>query len=199
MPFRADDFFHVAIVTPVLHFTMGGLEINDESAVLGTNGPIPGLFASGEVAGGVHGANRLGGSSLLGCVVYGRVSGGSASKYLFNKLSKGGAPGASGAGNVKVNVLPDGGVQIDVSYGGQAASAPVSKVASSSKAPSASSGGKAAAKPKKDTTREITVAEVCFVSCIKLTHYPLSRFRSTIPRKTVGLLSMVRSWIVPTS
>ncbi|RIB07915.1 hypothetical protein C2G38_2112448 [Gigaspora rosea] len=48
---------------------------------------IPGLFASGEIAGGVHGANRLGGSSLLGCVVYGRVAGDSASRYLFQNLS----------------------------------------------------------------------------------------------------------------
>lgn len=48
-----------------------------------------GLFAAGELCGGVHGANRLGGSSLLGCVVYGRVSGDSASRYLFGKLSEG--------------------------------------------------------------------------------------------------------------
>lgn len=61
-----DDTFHVALMTPVLHYTMGGLEIDPESRVLdGSGKPIPGLFASGEVAGGVHGANRLGGSSLL--------------------------------------------------------------------------------------------------------------------------------------
>jgi succinate dehydrogenase/fumarate reductase flavoprotein subunit len=79
-----NDFFHVAIMTPVLHYTMGGLEIDPESRVLDTKGkPINGLFAAGEVAGGVHGANRLGGSSLLGCVVYGRVSGDSAAAYLL--------------------------------------------------------------------------------------------------------------------
>lgn len=45
---------------------MGGLEISEKSQVLDTAGvPIPGLFACGEIAGGVHGANRLGGSSLL--------------------------------------------------------------------------------------------------------------------------------------
>lgn len=61
-----NDFFHVAIMQPVLHYTMGGLEIDDQSRVLGSNDkPIHGLFAAGEVAGGVHGANRLGGSSLL--------------------------------------------------------------------------------------------------------------------------------------
>lgn len=79
---KFDDFFHVAIMTPVLHYTMGGLQIDPESRVLDPAGkPIPGLFAAGEVAGGVHGANRLGGSSLLGCVVFGRVSGDSASAY----------------------------------------------------------------------------------------------------------------------
>ena len=64
--FSLDDFFHVAVMTPVLHYTMGGLEIDPSSRVINAQGqPIPGLFAAGEVAGGVHGANRLGGSSLL--------------------------------------------------------------------------------------------------------------------------------------
>ncbi|TFL05560.1 fumarate reductase [Pterulicium gracile] len=85
---KFDDFYHVAVMTPVLHYTMGGLEIDAESRVIDSNGkPIPGLFASGEVAGGVHGANRLGGSSLLGCVVFGRVSGDSASAYILQTAS----------------------------------------------------------------------------------------------------------------
>lgn len=84
-----NDYFHVAIMTPVLHYTMGGLEIDAESRVIGEDGkPIPGLFAAGEVAGGVHGANRLGGSSLLGCVVFGRVSGDSAAAYLLQTAGK---------------------------------------------------------------------------------------------------------------
>ena len=80
-----DDTFHVATMTPVPHYTMGGLEIDPESRVLrgDTHAPIGGLFAAGEVAGGVHGANRLGGSSLLGCVVFGRVAGDSAAAYLL--------------------------------------------------------------------------------------------------------------------
>ncbi|KAJ7209635.1 fumarate reductase [Mycena pura] len=86
---KFDDMFHVAIMTPVLHYTMGGLEIDAESRVIDTKGkPVPGLFASGEVAGGVHGANRLGGSSLLGCVVFGRVSGDSAAAYLLQSAAK---------------------------------------------------------------------------------------------------------------
>jgi flavocytochrome c len=87
VPFRMDDQFHVSLVTPVLHFCMGGLEITPDGEVLGRDGrPIPGLFAAGEVCGGVHGANRLGGSSLLGCVVFGRVAGDTASRYLFHSL-----------------------------------------------------------------------------------------------------------------
>lgn len=82
------DIFNVAVMTPVLHYTMGGLEIDPESRVIDKSGkPIPGLFAAGEVAGGVHGANRLGGSSLLGCVVFGRVSGDSAAAYLLQVAS----------------------------------------------------------------------------------------------------------------
>ena len=85
---KFDDSFHVAVMTPVLHYTMGGLEIDPESRVLDKTGkPISGLFAAGEVAGGVHGANRLGGSSLLGCVVFGRVSGDSAAAYLLQTTS----------------------------------------------------------------------------------------------------------------
>merc|ERR1711933_589868 len=67
--------FYVANITPVIHYCMGGLEIDCDSAVLGPGGKaIPGLYAAGEVAGGVHGNNRLGGNSLLDCVVFGRVA-----------------------------------------------------------------------------------------------------------------------------
>merc|ERR1712040_19107 len=67
--------YYVAIITPVIHYCMGGLEIDCDSAVLGPSGKaIPGLYAAGEVAGGVHGNNRLGGNSLLDCVVFGRVA-----------------------------------------------------------------------------------------------------------------------------
>jgi len=89
MPFEVKDTFYVAVVTPVLHYCMGGIEINPECEVLNkqTKANIKGLFGAGEICGGVHGANRLGGSSLLGCVVLGRVAGDSASKYLLNHLT----------------------------------------------------------------------------------------------------------------
>merc|ERR1711988_690821 len=76
--------FYVAIITPVIHYCMGGLEIDVNSNCLGAGGkPIPGLYAAGEVAGGVHGNNRLGGNSLLDCVVFGRVSGRHCCQYML--------------------------------------------------------------------------------------------------------------------
>jgi len=80
----ANEPFYAAFITPVIHYCMGGLEIDTDSAVVGASGKaIPGLYAAGEVAGGVHGANRLGGSSLLDCVVFGRVAGQAAAKYML--------------------------------------------------------------------------------------------------------------------
>eukprot|EP00971_Amphidinium_carterae_P275446 5465404-Amphidinium_carterae.1 len=80
----ASEPFYVAIITPVIHYCMGGLEIDEDSAVVDAKGKaIPGLYAAGEVAGGVHGNNRLGGNSLLDCVVFGRVSGKAAAKYML--------------------------------------------------------------------------------------------------------------------
>ncbi|CAE8642191.1 unnamed protein product [Polarella glacialis] len=76
--------FYVAIITPVIHYCMGGLEIDANSLVVNQSGKaIPGLYAAGEVAGGVHGNNRLGGNSLLDCVVFGRVAGQHCAKYML--------------------------------------------------------------------------------------------------------------------
>merc|ERR1712045_547157 len=78
--------FYVAIITPVIHYCMGGLEIDCDSACFGQDGNIiPGLYAAGEVAGGVHGNNRLGGNSLLDCVVFGRVAAKAACKWMFGE------------------------------------------------------------------------------------------------------------------
>ncbi|KPA74284.1 flavoprotein subunit-like protein [Leptomonas pyrrhocoris] len=76
---------YVAWIAPVVHYTMGGLHVNEYAEVLdaATQKPIPGLYCAGEAAGGVHGKNRLGGNSLLDCVVYGRVAGERATKYLL--------------------------------------------------------------------------------------------------------------------
>ncbi|PGH23944.1 hypothetical protein AJ80_02006 [Polytolypa hystricis UAMH7299] len=79
---RPDSVMYVGQVTPVVHFTMGGVTINERSEVLDMDmKQIRGLWAAGEVAGGVHGQNRLGGSSLLECVVFGRIAGDQAAKF----------------------------------------------------------------------------------------------------------------------
>jgi succinate dehydrogenase / fumarate reductase flavoprotein subunit len=69
------------LVFPTLHYQNGGIEINAESQVLSPDGAIPGLFAAGEVSGGVHGKNRLMGNSLLDTQVFGRIAGMAAAKY----------------------------------------------------------------------------------------------------------------------
>merc|ERR1719324_1992505 len=86
-PVEPTDNYHVAIVTPVIHYCMGGLEIDAYSRVVKKVGAdtvaIDGLYAAGEIAGGVHGNNRLGGNSLLDCVVFGRVAGKHAAEYVM--------------------------------------------------------------------------------------------------------------------
>ncbi|GKZ01142.1 hypothetical protein MPSEU_001065700 [Mayamaea pseudoterrestris] len=70
------ETFYVGRVTPVLHYCMGGITIDRDGNVLKGNGDsIPGLHAVGEVTGGVHGVNRLGGNSLLECTVFGTIVG----------------------------------------------------------------------------------------------------------------------------
>ena len=71
------------MVTPAVHHTMGGLRINTEAQVLNHQGNvIPGLFAAGEVTGGVHGLDRLGSCSSTDCLVMGRIAGRSVAANL---------------------------------------------------------------------------------------------------------------------
>jgi len=65
-------------VFPTVHYTMGGIKVDPETCA--TN--VPGLFAAGEVAGGLHGANRLGGNSLSDLLVFGRRAGEGASAFI---------------------------------------------------------------------------------------------------------------------
>ena len=68
--------WYVGIVTPVIHYCMGGVAISPKGEVLREDGSaIKGLFAAGEVIGGLHGKNRLGGNALSECVVFGREIG----------------------------------------------------------------------------------------------------------------------------
>lgn len=74
--------YYAIQIAPGVHHTMGGLKINPTTQVLTADGTaIPGLFAAGEVTGGVHGANRLGGNAVADFTVFGRISGTSAAAY----------------------------------------------------------------------------------------------------------------------
>ncbi len=64
-------------VAPTAHYSMGGIKIDTETC----STKIKGLYAAGEVTGGVHGSNRLGGNSLMEILVFGKIAGRSAAKY----------------------------------------------------------------------------------------------------------------------
>merc|ERR1719247_4089554 len=116
---------------------MGGLEIDVNGAVLGKTGKaIPGLYCAGEVAGGVHGNNRLGGNSLLDCVVFGRVSGKAATKYILGSDMKPvdlkSISGGGLTGEVKASKYAGGSYEDNMNdakggAGGAAAAAPAKK------------------------------------------------------------------------
>lgn len=75
--------YYAALCAPAVHHTMGGVRINPATEVLKEDGSsIPGLFAAGEVVGGVHGANRLGGNAVTDIVVFGRMAGSAAGAYV---------------------------------------------------------------------------------------------------------------------
>lgn len=78
--------FYAAKIAPGIHHTMGGVQINTNAEVLNAEGnTIAGLYAAGEVTGGVHGGNRLGGNAVTDIVVFGRIAGNSAIDYISNK------------------------------------------------------------------------------------------------------------------
>ena len=75
--------YYAVMVAPGIHHTMGGVKINTAAEVLTEAGEaIPGLYAAGEVTGGVHGANRLGGNAVCDIIVYGRIAAQSAAEYI---------------------------------------------------------------------------------------------------------------------
>jgi flavocytochrome c len=134
-PVDINDDFHVAVMEPVLHFTMGGIEINDKAEILNSEGkPFEGLYACGELAGGVHGANRLGGSSLLGCVVYGRVAGDTASNYLFQKALQGQVGASQRLGQISLHIDPSQPGKISVEWDSQSSGSSSSVQAQQSQA-----------------------------------------------------------------
>ena len=74
--------FYAIQIAPGIHHTMGGVKIDVRTEVISTGGaPIPGLYAAGEVTGGVHGGNRIGGNAVCDFVVFGRIAGANAAAY----------------------------------------------------------------------------------------------------------------------
>lgn len=80
-PLVESSYYAIAVL-PVVHHTMGGIAVNTNSQVLlKNNTPIKGLYAAGEVVGGIHGANRLGGNAMADITIFGRRSGERAAKF----------------------------------------------------------------------------------------------------------------------
>ncbi|KRM58070.1 flavocytochrome c [Secundilactobacillus malefermentans] len=77
--------FYTIHIAPAVHYTMGGVSINKDTQVLKEDGQvIPGLYAAGEIVGGLHGNNRIGGNSIAETVIFGRQAGQQVFKYLNN-------------------------------------------------------------------------------------------------------------------
>jgi len=75
--------FYAGVTIPAVHHTMGGIQINTNAEVMTEDGgTINGLFAAGEVAGGVHGAERLGGNALADIVIFGRIAAQNAVEFV---------------------------------------------------------------------------------------------------------------------
>lgn len=78
--------FYAIKIAPGIHYTMGGVKININTEVLNKEGaPIPGLFAAGEVTGGLHGENRIGGNSVAEIIIFGRQAGVKSAEYVKAK------------------------------------------------------------------------------------------------------------------
>ena len=75
--------YYAIKIAPGIHHTMGGIKINTKAEVINTEGQaISGLYAAGEVTGGVHGGNRLGGNAVADIVIFGRIAAQSAMEYI---------------------------------------------------------------------------------------------------------------------
>ena len=81
--FDINDYIYIGVITPSIHYCMGGLTMTENGELIKTDGKIMnGLFGAGEVTGGVHGGNRLGGNSLMECGVFGRRAARAAVEYI---------------------------------------------------------------------------------------------------------------------
>lgn len=78
--------FYAVEIAPAIHHTMGGIKINTDTKVINNAGNIvEGLYAAGEVTGGVHGGNRIGGNAVSDIAVFGKIAGENAAKSVLNK------------------------------------------------------------------------------------------------------------------
>ena len=83
-PFEMSDCLHAAMIEPVIQYCLGGLMIDTDAHVIGRDGKvISGLFAAGEVTGGIHSTSPLTGNDLLDCIVFGRIAGVTGAKELY--------------------------------------------------------------------------------------------------------------------
>jgi fumarate reductase flavoprotein subunit len=74
--------YYAIKIAPGIHYTMGGVKINTNTEVLNKDGKaIPGLYAAGEVTGGLHGQNRIGGNSVAEIIIFGRQAGVQSAEY----------------------------------------------------------------------------------------------------------------------
>lgn len=165
VPYKMDDYFYVAVICPVLHYTMGGIKIDTDAAALREDGKrIPGVFGAGEVNGGIHGLNRLGGSSLLDCVVFGRVAGASAAKYLLNNFLTKGPVSSSSSGPIQSSVRFDPQakrVSVEFSWGdAPAVSSTTTQAAPDAAKQAPAPSATAPAKPTIDRSKEFTLADI---------------------------------------
>lgn len=75
--------YYAIKIAPGIHYTMGGVKINTNTEVLNKEGqPITGLFAAGEVVGGLHGGNRIGGNSVAEIIIFGRQAGEKSAEFV---------------------------------------------------------------------------------------------------------------------
>eukprot|EP01062_Namystynia_karyoxenos_P070728 TRINITY_DN6609_c0_g1_i1.p1 TRINITY_DN6609_c0_g1~~TRINITY_DN6609_c0_g1_i1.p1 ORF type:complete len:1174 (+),score=354.62 TRINITY_DN6609_c0_g1_i1:114-3635(+) len=98
--------FYAGVVVPVVHYTMGGVRFDARARVLGESGdPVPGLWAAGEITGGLHGINRLGGNALTECLVFGMAAGADIPVARATVASQGSAPPPAGSAAARTRTI----------------------------------------------------------------------------------------------
>jgi len=190
----ATEPFYVAIITPIIHYCMGGLEMTTSAEVIGANGkPIPGLYCAGEVMGGVHGNNRLGGNSLLDCVVYGRVAGKACAEYLLDgstvPTSLKSLVGATGyvGGGTGTSALSGGAYEDSMNNGANASKKTAEKKGSAPTAAASAAKPAAAAKPSAGKTKEMHFLGIALCVPIGMLMLPVAAAAGTMMTLNAGV------------